>query len=291
MQNHTIKLPDGRELGYGEYGKHGGTALLLFHGTPGSRVFGRFDGADWIDAAGLRIVTPERPGYGLSSPAPRRRIADWAADVEALADQLGIDRFHVAGGSGGGPYALACALRLPSRVQSATLFSSGGPPEVMRLSKDMQGGNRIAFFAARYAPLLLKALTSMTANAIRKQPQQYLRKLKAQLPESDRALMDDGTLERTMMQLTEAYRQGGDGAYRDMRLVSQPWGLDLGTITVPVFLWHGEADNLVPVATARAFADMIPGCESHFITDAGHQLLGDDRIRAQMIARMLAVHA
>ena len=289
MQDHSITLPDGRDLGYGEYGKSDGVALLLFHGTPGSRVFGRFEGAEWIDAAGLRIVTPERPGYGLSSPAPGRTIEDWAADVESLADRLGIDRFHVAGGSGGGPYALACALHLPSRVRSATLFSSGGPPEVMRLSKDMQGGNRIAFFAARHAPFLLRWLTSMTAKAIRKQPQQYMRKLRAQLPESDRKLMADGSLERTMRQLMEAYRQGGDGAYRDMLLVSRPWGLDLRQLTVPVLLWHGEADNLVPIVAARAFAELIPGCEPHFIPGAGHQLLGDDEIRARMIARMLAV--
>jgi len=103
MQDNIIKLHDGRNLGYAEYGKPGGIPLLLFHGTPGSRVFKQFENASWIEESGMRVITPERPGYGLSDPAPGRTIKDWANDVIELADYLEIDRFHVARGSGGGP--------------------------------------------------------------------------------------------------------------------------------------------------------------------------------------------
>lgn len=289
MQDNTIKLHDGRILGYAEYGKPDRIPLFLFHGTPGSRVFSRFENASWIEKSGMRVITPERPGFGLSDPMPGRTISDWASDVEGLSDYLGIDRFHVAGGSGGGPYVLACAIHSPARILSATLFSSGVPPEFVRLSKDMQAGNRLAFFAAKYAPLLLRGLCASTANAVRKHPEKYAEHMLAKSPEWDRRIMEKQSGDNMMMHVKEAFRQGSDGTYRDMLLVSRPWGLDLDKIAVPVFMWHGTADTLMPVSSARKFSKRIPGCEPHFIQDAGHQLLGSEEIRSQMIDRMLSV--
>jgi pimeloyl-ACP methyl ester carboxylesterase len=103
MQDNTIKLHDGRNLDFSEYGKEDGISLLLFHGTPGSRIFNSFENATWIKKFGMHVITPERPGFGLSDPAPGRTIIDWASDVGELADYLGLDKFYVAGGSGGGP--------------------------------------------------------------------------------------------------------------------------------------------------------------------------------------------
>jgi len=289
MQDNTIKLKDGRHLGFAQYGEPSGIPLFLFHGTPGSRVFKRFENASWIKKYGMRVITPERPGYGLSDPAPERTIKDWASDVEELADFLDLDRFHVTGGSGGGPYVLACAIHSPARVLSATLFSSGAPPEVVSLSKDMQGGNRIIFFAAKYAPFLLKRIFSGTANTVRKHPEKYWSGVLAKSPEWDRRIMEKQNGDYLIMHSKEAFRQGVDGAYRDMLLVSHPWHLDLDKITVPVFMWHGTEDTLMPVSAALKFSKLIPGCETHFIKGAGHQLLGSDEIRSQMIEKILSV--
>ena len=162
-----ITLRDGRQLGFAEYGRSDGIPLMLFHGTPGSRLFPRLDQAEWVQRLGFRILTPERPGYGLSDPAPGHKISDWADDVEQLAEQLGLDRFHIAGGSGGGSFALACALHLPARVRSVTLFCSGSPPECLRVTKEMSKGNRRVFFLARYAPTLLRALFALMGRSIR----------------------------------------------------------------------------------------------------------------------------
>lgn len=290
MQDNVMKLHDGRNLGFAEYGRPEGIPLLLFHGIPGSRIFKRFEDAPWVEQSGLRIITPERPGYGLSDPAPARKISDWATDVAELADHLGIDRFHVAGGSGGGPYALACAIHSPERVLSVTPFCSGCPPEVMRLSKDMQFGNRVVFFLAKYAPFLLKALFATTANAVKKHPKKYMAKVRSQTQGSNEG-MTQSRSEHTLMHAQEAFRQGVEGAYRDMLLVSHPWRLDLDKISVPVFMWHGTGDTLMPISSAREFSKLIPGCEPHFIPGAGHDLLGSEEIRSQMIARMLSVSA
>lgn len=282
-----MKLRDGRNLGYSEYGKVDGIPLLLFHGTPGSRIFS----GSWIKKCGMRVITPERPGYGLSDPAPERRIGDWAADIGDLADYLGLFRFHVAGGSGGGPYALACAIHLPARVLSATLFCTGCPPEFIHLSKEMHSGNRVVFFLAKYAPFLLKPLLAISAHGIKKHPAKYLSNIQSRMPEWDKRIIENKNSEQTMMHLKEAYRQGVDGTYRDLLLVSRPWCLDLDKIAAPVFMWHGTADTLMPISSAREFSKLIPGCEPHFISGAGHQLLGSEEICSQMMARILSVGA
>ena len=291
MEGDTIKLRDGRNLGFCDYGKSDGIPVMLFHGTPGSRVFGRFDEAAWVEEFGLRVITPERPGFGLSDPSPGRTIADWAGDVVELADALHIDRYHVAGGSGGGPYTLACAIHSSQRVLSATLFSSGGPPQVMPITKDMQFGNRLAFFGARYAPFFLRLLIKQTANAVKKHPGKIMAKMAEKLPEADRRVFTAKNAESTLRHLQEAYRQGTEGTCRDIHLVARDWGLDFSAIKVPVFLWHGNQDTLVPVSTAHGLARLIPGCEAHFIPEAGHGLLGDDEVAAQMMGRLLTAGA
>lgn len=289
MESHTIKLNGGRNLGFCQYGKPDGIPLMLFHGTPGSRLMPMLEGAAWIEESGLRVITPERPGFGISDPAPGRTISDWADDVEQLADYLGLAHYHVAGGSGGGPYAIACAIRSPERVLSATLISSGGPPEVMRITKEMQLGNRLIFFGTRYAPFLVRFLLAHVAKALKKDPERVAAKMAAKLAKTNPHMREKNRGENLLVQLQEAYRQGSTGAYCDIRLVGRDWGLDLNTVKVPVFLWHGVADDLVPVSTAHGLANLIPGCEAHFIPNAGHLLLGNTEVASQMAGRMLAV--
>jgi pimeloyl-ACP methyl ester carboxylesterase len=126
VEDGTLLLGDGRKLGYAQYGRPDGEPLFYFHGHPGSRLEARFAHRAAAEA-GLRVVALDRPGYGLSDFQPGRVITGWPADVAEAADLLRIGKFSVAGASGGGPYALACAWRLPGRVIRAAVISGVGP--------------------------------------------------------------------------------------------------------------------------------------------------------------------
>jgi pimeloyl-ACP methyl ester carboxylesterase len=121
----TLRLHDGRALRYGTWGPPHGTPVFGFHGGGLCRL--QHYGDDAPAAAGVRLVLPDRPGYGGSDPRPGATLLDGAGDVEELADALGIDRFAVFGVSAGGPLALACGVRLRRRVAAAGLVSSVGP--------------------------------------------------------------------------------------------------------------------------------------------------------------------
>lgn len=122
VEGGILVLGDGRRPGYAQYGQADGEPLFYFHGHPGSRLEARF--ADQAAAAAdLRVIALDRPGYGLSDLQPGQALVGWPADVAEAADLLQIDRFSVAGASGGGPYALACAWRLPGRVTRAAVIS------------------------------------------------------------------------------------------------------------------------------------------------------------------------
>lgn len=289
MNNNYIVLNDNRKLGYEDYGHKTDTAVIIFHGTPGSRIGGLED-SPLLKNFNVRLITPERPGYGISDPLPNRKISDWAMDVKELADQLGIRKFHVAGASGGGAYALACAIELPEYVMSTTLISAATPPEMPDFSKGMSFGNKISFFFAKHVPFILMFMQSQTASYIQKYPDKFFEKMYPQLCEWDKRVIDSYSpkdREIFIKSIQEAYRQGIAGAYQDMLLISRPWNLQINQIKPPIFLWHGEADTLVPVVPAREFARQLNNCDSEIIADAGHLLMDDDETASKIIEKMV----
>ncbi|MBM3152820.1 MAG: alpha/beta hydrolase, partial [Chloroflexi bacterium] len=148
--NTTITLKDGRALGFAEYGDPRGKPVFFFHGTPGARLFRPPDEA--TRKAGVRLICTDRPGYGLSTFQPRRRLLDWPADVAQLADALGIGKFYIAGHSGGGPHTLACAFGLPDRALAAAALSGASPADAPGASDGMTPLNKFGFTFGRYLP-------------------------------------------------------------------------------------------------------------------------------------------
>lgn len=262
MRDGSIELRDRRRLGYAEHGVAGGPPVVYFHPTPGSR-FGIF--GDAPRRAGVRFVAAERPGYGLSDPRPGRRLLDWAADVEQLADALGLERFAVLGVSGGGPHALACGYALPQRVQAVGLASSPGPyfdePELSELLHD----ERRAF-----------------VELARRDPQTVEARVREEAPVAAEEILAGGG----DPDVQEGLRAGLEGLVGD-RLVNyaRPWGFRPHDVRVPVLIWHGEADDGHPPAVARWAAGAIPGAALTVYPGEGHLC---DLAHAEEILRALA---
>jgi pimeloyl-ACP methyl ester carboxylesterase len=287
-----MTLSDGRALGYQCLGDPGGQALFFFHGTPGSRlVFSERDPMAQIP--GLRLVTPDRPGYGLSDPKPDRVLLDWARDVGELADHLGIQSFAVAGGSGGGPHALACAYGLRDRVSLALVLSSPSPAGFKGATRGMSIGNRVGLVLGRYAPWLVRRMMRGYVSLFEKNPERFVDAMARQMAPSDRALLSTPALRDAVIRdLREAYRQGIGGQVVDgaLALTSRDWGFDLRQIAVPVYLWHGEDDRLVSRHMAQQLAAEIPLCKAHYVPNAGH-LLSEHAVVVDQIRQVLGERA
>lgn len=268
-----ITLRDKRSLGYEEYGDPHGKPVFLFHGIPGSRIFHPPD--EITIKLGVHLITVDRPGYGLSSFQPGRRILDWPGDVIQLANHLGIKRFAVAGHSGGGPYAAVCGYGLPGRVTAAAIVCGIGPLDTPAATKDMWWLNRVGFTTGRYMPWLLWQIPIwFFYRKGASKPADVMERGADSRPEADALLWEDPAIRNVCYASTvEAFRQGTRGQAWDVRLISRKWGFRLEDIHVPVFLWHGEADRDTPVTMGRYVASKIPNCRATICEGEAHMLI------------------
>ncbi|HWI61143.1 MAG TPA: alpha/beta hydrolase, partial [Symbiobacteriaceae bacterium] len=225
---------------------------------------------------GVRIITMDRPGSGLSDFQPGRRILDWPADVAALADHLGMGSFAVAGISGGGPYALACAYAMPDRVTAAGSISGVAPFDFPEATEGMNPMNRFMFGMARRLPWQANHLIGWAmSSALKGDRSKYAQQMLKSFPKPDQEAMQRLGIEAMVLDSAEAFRQGVRGNSWETALVSRPWGFSVAEIRVPVHLWQGDADANVPLGMGRWLATNIPGCQARFCPGEGHLLFVD----------------
>ena len=268
-----VELTDGRKLKVADFGRPGDVVTIVHHGTPGGTVpFG-----PWLEDAarlGLRLVMYARPGYSTSTRHPGRRVVDAAADTAAIADALGAQRFLTLGYSGGGPHVLACAAMLPDRVVAAASLASVAPYDAPGLDffEGMGPGNIEEFgLVASGGEEASRPLTEQQAQEIvDATPQQLLEAMAPYLTPEDAAEMQ-GPLGPIMhAQMRDGLVDGADGWVDDNLLGVQPWGFDLSSIRVPVLLWQGRKDAMVPYGHGEWLARQIPGVEAHLSEEDCH---------------------
>lgn len=257
-----MTLPDGRTLSFAEYGDPDGAPVLALHGTPGSRLFGALL-HDAGQETGVRVVAPDRPGYG-GSPFRPFRIADWPDDVAALADHLGLEAFGVLGFSGGGPFALATAADLDDRVAGVAVVGGVAPPAAPY--RGLGVGGRLFRALPRYLPWTLAPLFWLALRVARRNgPPQVLGQLTDE-PVGDVAVATGTTVADVVYgEFLTALDGGTVGVVRESELFTGPWTFDLADVAPRVHLWHGEADGNVPVSAGRWVADRLPDCEARFV--------------------------
>jgi pimeloyl-ACP methyl ester carboxylesterase len=270
-----IRLRDGRWLGFAEYGDPLGIPLFAFHGTPGSRLM--------VEAAhgpararGVRVIAPDRPGFGLSNRHVGRQIGDWPQDVAELADALEIPRFGVVGVSGGGPYALACAWRMPERLSVVASISGVAPIAGAAGIPKLQRQDHVALEVVRYARWLGHPLMALGGIAWRRFPERMYRRLEELCPPADRLVLARPDVARALITgVQEAFRESSRGAADELRLFIRPWDFPLEEIAIPVRVWHGARDTLVPCVVAERLAGSIPDCRVEIAPEGGHYLVYD----------------
>jgi len=266
-----LRLRDGRQLAYAEYGDPNGKPVFFIQGTPSSRLMHPDD--EITRSLGVRLMVFDRPGFGLSDYQSNRTLQDFPNDLAELADALGIEKFAIIGISGGGPYTAATAYALPNRVTTAALVSAGGPADAPHAFDGMTPIRHIGYYIARYAPALLVPLLWLTNNP-RRNPQKFFDQYTAHNPPSDQALFAQPKFRAMMMaNYAEATRQGLRGFARELWIVARPWGFRLQDIRVPVLIWHGDADNSTPISMARHMASKIPNCHATYLPNEGHLFL------------------
>lgn len=262
-----------RWLAIAQRGKiNGGRPVFLLHGTPGSRV-GPLPREGLLYRLGVRLITYDRPGYGKSDRHIGRRVSDVAPDVGTIADHLGLERFAVAGRSGGGPHALACAALMPHRVTKAAVLVSLAPHQAEGLDwfDGMTETNIAEYMTAMQGRGRLAARLEPTALEIKNDPVHLVNALYDELTESDRRVVaDTGIRAMLVKNFAEALRRSPDGWIDDAMAFCSPWGFDPADISVPTLLWHGEDDVFSPVSHSRWLAARIPTATMTIQRGAAH---------------------
>jgi pimeloyl-ACP methyl ester carboxylesterase len=280
MQEEIVNIGAGRELRVVEAGDPGGAAVVIHHGTPGSRLlFG-----PWVEDAerrGIRLIGYERPGYGGSTRQPGRSVADAASDVAAIADALEIARLAVWGGSGGGPHALACAALLPGRVAAAATLASVAPYPADGLDwlAGMGEDNIGEFNAALRGPEELEPLLErLVAGLLAADPETIADEMRSLLSPADAAVLT-GEVAAFMHGSMNAGLLGGVHGWLDDDLAfAKPWRFRLDEIEVPVLVWQGMQDKFVPPAHGEWLAAHVRGAEARLAPEDGHLTLAARRI-------------
>lgn len=263
-----LNLPDGRKMSYAEYGDPKGYPVMLFHGIPGSRLF-------WKIMPGfpfrpkLRLIAPDRPGYGFTDfEEGVTTLLNWPNDIKYLADSLGLKKFAILGNSGGGPYALACAWKIPERLSSVGIVSSMGPylPEA---KKGARIPLRIIFYLAPRLQKLTKNILKIISSVAHYSPIRIFRTVILGSYRDDRKILRRLDADLYIKQdIIESYRQNGRGEAYDITIPAK-WPIPLNEIKVKILLWQGEKDCTMG-NTGHCLDNLLPNCESTFIPEAGH---------------------
>jgi pimeloyl-ACP methyl ester carboxylesterase len=269
-REHRVPLADGRTLACLELGDPDGPPVLYFHGYPGSRLEARIAAAA-AGRLGVRLLAVDRPGFGQSTFQPGRTIAAWPSDVGALADRLGLERFSIIGVSGGGPYALACAASLPDRLARVALVCPLGPLDVADGKAGMLAQDRMLLTLAAHAAPLARGVVRMLAHWMRRDVDRYLKFMMAGMTSPDRDLFaDPGYRAIVLASTAEALRQGGRGAAWELTLIARRWDFAPQDVRMPVSLWQGLADQILPAHMARRLAAALPQCDARYFPEEGH---------------------
>jgi pimeloyl-ACP methyl ester carboxylesterase len=262
---HSVVLPSGRTLSWEDAGPRDGVPVLFCHGTPGSRLQRSvFISHEVLWRSGVRVITPDRPGYGGSDFKPGRRIRDWPADIAEFVKHLRLQSFAALGFSGGTPYAIELAASgLP--VDALGIVSGDAPPCTipgLPAGLPATAAHRpwLTSLSLQLIRLLARVAPDITAGIGAKM-----------LAPADRKVVSAPDIRRRFVNmLRDSLRQGPRGMLLDFQLADQDWEVQPPASRIPIHIWHGQADSDSPPSIARYLAQCLAGSRIHTFTGEAH---------------------
>lgn len=227
--------------------------------------------------ANVRLIAPERPGFGITSSHPGRDLKSYADDMAELANQLGISRFAVAGISGGGPYAAACAAYLKDRISALALVSPIGPVNGPDKPDKIGAGHFFAFRIMPRIPPLCALICSLGRAAFLNIPQLMYAFILSRASRNDWKVLSRPEIRNNLVTgVAEGCRPGVRATMQELALFSRPWNLPYQDISAPAMLWQGLSDRNIPIASAIKLSTLIPNCQTDLIPETGHYWIFDN---------------
>jgi len=285
----TVGLADGRRIGFAEFGDPRGRALVWLHGTPGARRQIPHEARAYALTNGIRIVGVDRPGIGSSTPHLYPEIRAFASDLESTADALGIDNMAVIGLSGGGPYALAAGVQMPSRVRAVGVLGGVAPTQ----GPDAISGGAVAL-GVHFATLLrvgrvpIGLALARLIRTVRPLAIPGLELYKRLSPEGDQRLLDRPEFAAMFIDdLLNGSRWQLHAPVADVILFTQHWGFLAADVKVPVVWWHGDADHIVPYQHGVHMVSRLPEAELRTLHGESH--LGGLGVAEEILTTLLGI--
>ncbi len=270
MAEHSFTLPGGLKIGYAEFGDPRGEVMFYFHGWPSSHAQGSlFD--EYAKKHRIRLICPDRPGIGLSDFQAKRTLADWPDTLAQIATHVGADNYHVLGWSGGGPYVLITALKMPKRLLSASIIC-GAPPLKFLGDHDMFWLYRVMIQLRHYFPTVLGAVLRLGGMVAKgtpsKAPLRWLMRLLG--AEDRRVLLLPGIYDVVRDATLGALDRGPRSVIADADIYLNEWGFEVSQIDFPVHFWHGKQDKNIAWTYTERIASLISSATTTWSEMDGH---------------------
>jgi pimeloyl-ACP methyl ester carboxylesterase len=245
---------------------------VFCHAAPGA---GTFDPDPAATAArGVRLLAPDRPGYGGSEPVADGEWASVATSADDVADVLrvrGIGRVSVAGWSAGGRVALALAARHPELVERVAVIATPAPDdEVPWIPPDQRAS--VDALRGKSPDVVHAALAASMGGLVPVDPSAPgALGLLGSSPADEAVLDREGVRDRLATMMGEAFAQGPTGMVADIAGYSlQPWGFEPVQVLQKTLLIFGAADPQLGSKHGRWWQRHLPNARLEMVPDAGH---------------------
>lgn len=273
-KENVLTLPDGRKLAYAEFGKPDGHPVLYCHGSYSTRLEPLLIGEEVFRQYGLRVIAADRPGMGESDFQPNREYTDFTKDIVFLADALGVEKFSVLAISGGSPYAVVCAAKIPQRISKVVLVSGSWQID-KEVIKAIGFPMNLMWQVALRMPFLLKLVVKIMVKFMSQDPKDDYDENSPPpndiLPAVDHAAMaNPERMAIYQKSLMESVKQGVEGAAWDIRMNVRDWDFDLDEIQIPILLFHGGLDKNMPLPRVQQTANQLHDAQLVTYPEEGH---------------------